>query len=290
MTINRYYYKELEPVHAGAGGFRLGRVDKTIQREPGTQLPKVAGTSISGAARAYAALAIQSPESAGQAKYDARKHAKCPVFFTFGHANDAEGGNAGQVAVGDAHILFFPVASMKGMTFITSVDVLENAGIQLENAPTQNQFGVNFGIDESDFNLAWLWVQKREQVRVSLPNFPNALNFLEKKRIVIVPERMLTALVNSQLEVRTSVSISPITGTAEGTALFVYEAIPRFTILTQEVVVDAYRDGGKVPDNKKNWKGPLEVLEHGLTMIGTFGVGGMGNKGFGRMELIRGGA
>jgi CRISPR-associated protein Cmr4 len=55
-----YYAITLDPVHVGTGGYRLGRVDNTITREPGTNLPKIPGSSISGVARAYTAMAIQS--------------------------------------------------------------------------------------------------------------------------------------------------------------------------------------------------------------------------------------
>lgn len=47
----------LDPLHVGAGGARLGRVDLPIAREPGTNLPKVPATGLGGAARAYTALA-----------------------------------------------------------------------------------------------------------------------------------------------------------------------------------------------------------------------------------------
>lgn len=55
-----YYTMTLDPVHVGTGGYRLGRVDNTIIREPGTNLPKIPGSSISGATRAYTAMAIQN--------------------------------------------------------------------------------------------------------------------------------------------------------------------------------------------------------------------------------------
>ncbi len=55
-----YYAMTLDPVHIGTGGYRLGRVDNTITREPGTNIPKIPGSSISGATRAYTAMAIQS--------------------------------------------------------------------------------------------------------------------------------------------------------------------------------------------------------------------------------------
>ncbi len=55
-----YFALTLDPVHIGTGGYRLGRVDNTITREPGTNLPKIPGSSIAGVARAYTAMAVQS--------------------------------------------------------------------------------------------------------------------------------------------------------------------------------------------------------------------------------------
>lgn len=55
-----YYAMTLDPVHIGTGGYRLGRVDNTITREPGTNIPKIPGSSISGATRAYTAMTVQN--------------------------------------------------------------------------------------------------------------------------------------------------------------------------------------------------------------------------------------
>lgn len=55
-----YYALALDPVHIGTGGYRLGRVDNTIAREPGSNLPKVPGSSIAGITRAYTAMGVQS--------------------------------------------------------------------------------------------------------------------------------------------------------------------------------------------------------------------------------------
>jgi len=54
--VLRYYALALDPIHVGTGGMRLGRVDLSIVREPGTNIPKIPGTSLAGAARAYAAM------------------------------------------------------------------------------------------------------------------------------------------------------------------------------------------------------------------------------------------
>src|SRR5690554_590110 len=62
----RYLLMTTDPVHIGTGGYRLGRVDQSIVREPGTGVPKIPGTTLHGAARSYAAQLYETPEAAGQ--------------------------------------------------------------------------------------------------------------------------------------------------------------------------------------------------------------------------------
>lgn len=70
-----YYAMTLDPVHVGTGGYRLGRVDNTITREPGTNLPKIPGSSIAGVTRAYTAMAVQceNPLDLKKQKYQTMK-------------------------------------------------------------------------------------------------------------------------------------------------------------------------------------------------------------------------
>jgi CRISPR-associated protein Cmr4 len=120
-----------------------------------------------------------------------------------------------------------------------------------------------------------------------------------QKKIVVVQDALFSQVVNSNLEVRTSVAIDPERGAAEDKALFTYEALPRATFLTAEVVLDDYRSGdngwplGKIEKTAKNnplpggsWSGPLEVAKAGLRMIEWLGVGGMGTRGFGRGAIV----
>src|SRR5947209_16511305 len=87
-TQQRYLFMTLDPVHIGAGGYRLGRVDMTIAREPGTNLPKIPGTSLAGAARSYAAMSYGKPSAAGK-HGEFKGHRKiCPIIYTFGTAPD----------------------------------------------------------------------------------------------------------------------------------------------------------------------------------------------------------
>ncbi len=70
-----YFAMTLDPVHIGTGGYRLGRVDNTITREPGTNLPKIPGSSIAGVTRAYTAMAVQceNPDDLKKQKYQTMK-------------------------------------------------------------------------------------------------------------------------------------------------------------------------------------------------------------------------
>jgi CRISPR-associated protein Cmr4 len=116
----------------------------------------------------------------------------------------------------------------------------------------------------------------------------------------VVHDDLFHHLVNSNLEVRTSVVISPVTGAAEPHLLYSYEAIPRAAVLAQEVIEDNYR-GTMLPvtqeydrtigDRKGNplgdtWSSPWDVARAGLKLIEILGVGGMGTRGFGRMKLV----
>src|ERR1017187_1186547 len=118
----RVAFLALDPVHVGSGGYRLGRVDLTIAREPGTTLPKIPGTSLAGAARSYAAHRYGKPEAAGQHKKLGKAQKEgCPIIYTFGTASENESGVAGTVSVGDARVLFFPVQSMAGPVWMTTL-------------------------------------------------------------------------------------------------------------------------------------------------------------------------
>ena len=304
-SIHRMLYEALEPVHIGAGGYRLGRVDKTICREPGTNLPKIPGTSLSGAAKSYAALLYGDPELAGNAPAPKRK---CPISYTFGYATDAGGGSAGTVSVGDAYILLFPVHSIKGRVWVTTKSALEQWAPGAGPIPDldDQQIAVRAGFAPSTgLNLGWLWFGNRTlswSFRDWLASLPAshrpvpAVVSSKADSVILVPSLLFGPIVNSNLEVRTSVAIDPKTGTTAKSMLFSYEAIPRETVLFQEAVEDDYHDKDDKPwqdlhvakellNHNLQWKRPIEVLKSGLDLMGTLGVGGMGTRGFGRLKM-----
>ncbi len=299
----RYLLMSTDPVHVGTGGYRLGRVDLSIVREPGTHVPKIPGTSLSGAARAYAASQYGSLTCAGQKNHCGKS--TCPICYTFGYLH-GEGEKttaySGVVNLFDAHVLLFPVHSMAGPVWVTTPERLKEAGFTLpQDIPDLPLEGGLYTWERQDaLNLGWLMLDAGPQVTLEAPEQWKDTDRWQaiQDRIVLVQKPLFSQVVNSNLEVRTSVSIDPERGAAEEGALFTYEALPRATFLMGEVVLDDYRDGqerrpfpvekrwdgGDLPGGP--WKDPLDVVRAGLRLMEWLGVGGMGTRGFGRVATV----
>lgn len=311
MRLEKYQYliMSLDPVHIGTGGYRLGRVDNAIVREPGTNVPKIPGTSIHGSIRSASAMRYGKPESAGQRPVGVPD--SDPVVYTFG-AGEEGGFSSGVVSISDAQILLFPLASQNGPVWITTSEVLRDAEFSVGKTPSAVEkvllsSGLS-GINDT-FPLGWVMLEiESNNINISPPNdsiWANEKALTEAfKRTVVVHSDMFSELVNSGLEVRTSVAINPETGAAEHGALFTYEAIPRATFLTFDVVIDDYRtvkpwpvtktakrENGTYQENAgeslgEEWKGPYDVLKSGCQLLEYLGIGGMGTRGFGRIKII----
>ncbi|PWH13948.1 MAG: type III-B CRISPR module RAMP protein Cmr4 [Anaerolineae bacterium] len=283
---HRYLLMTLDPVHPGAGGYRLGRVDLSIAREPGTRLPKIPGSSLHGAARSYAAYLYEKPKCAGQGQASSSNHcgdSGCPICYTFGYLKGKQM-SSGVVNVFDAQILLFPVHSMLGPVWVSTPQRLREAGFDVPNgSPADCECWTTLK-HTGQINLGWLMLDATGQVQIKPPDewAKDAWNAV-KDCIVLVPDSLFSHIVNSNLEVRTSVAIDPQTGAAEEGALYTYEAIPRATFLTAEVVLDDYSQ--KFPQNNR-WENPLDVIRAGLKMMEYLGVGGMGTRGFGRIAIV----
>ena len=184
----RYYALALDPIHVGTGGYRLGRVDLSIVREPGDNLPKIPGSSISGVTRAYTAMQaeryrVQSEETgesdaestarvvscAGKGGDFGEEHcgrSNCPVCVSFGFSKGrSQQSLQGMAQFFDARVLFFPVHSMVGPVWITSSTVLHQTGIddppqvptdQVRLAPTLHPVPTQ---RLTRLNLGWLLLQ-----------------------------------------------------------------------------------------------------------------------------------
>jgi CRISPR-associated protein Cmr4 len=295
----RYLLVTLDPVHIGVGGYRLGRVDMAIAREPGTNLPKIPGTSLSGAARSYAAYQCGRQRTcAGQKSCGDIE--KCPICYTFGF-QQGTAGNAGTVSMYDGQLLLFPVHSMVGPVWVTTQSRLAQAGFTPDGVAATGQTAQWLPIGTlgdggplaslRHLNLGWMMLSlANSPARVEAPErksdlFANPLWEEIGKRSVLVDDSLFSHIVNSNLEVRTSVSIDPETGAARSGALFTYEAIPRAAILWFDIVEDCYHTQS-LPANDHGWKNPANVAESGMAMIEFLGIGGMGTRGFGRAKVV----
>jgi CRISPR-associated protein Cmr4 len=308
MNWQKYSYliMTLDPVHIGTGGYRLGRVDNAIIREPGTNIPKIPGTSLHGAIRSAAAMRYGKPSAAGQ--FPKGRPEECPIVYTFG-GGEISGFSSGVVSISDARIVFFPLFSIDGPIWITTRSILQEAefsmnGTGVPEVSTEENIILSSGLKSVNnaFTLGWLVLNVQDNSLnldhnhwKNIPELDDAL-----KRIVIVHESLFSHIVNSNLETRTSVAINPETGAAEDGALYTYEAIPRAAFLMFNVIVDDYRTGKKPwPIDKKGnqegkdgdllgetWNNSIDVVNSGLRSLEFLGIGGMVTRGFGRIKTI----
>ncbi len=299
----KYFAIALDPIHIGTGGYRIGRVDNTIVRGPATGIPKIPGTTIEGNCRNYALLYAKSNDGL-EDNYKDNTHrlacakgkkvkdnngkdklpcGKCEICVTFGYAKDNEALQA-MASFSDARILFFPVSTMVGPVWITCPMVLKDAGIDNFQEPSKDKFITNLEVPENKLNFGWMMLQKDSDKSVTSETW--SLEGISEgilNRIVIVPDDLFSQIINSNLEVRTSVSIDPLTGTAEEGALFTYEAIPRGTVFWFEVI---YQDPEYYGLTNRNRDTIINTVENGLKYFEFLGVGGMSSRGFGRLKVL----
>jgi len=285
-----YFALALDPIHVGTGGMHLGRVDMSIVREPGTNLPKIPGTSIAGACRTYAAMQENAkfPQCAGQGGHCGQPD--CPICVTFGFAKGTSGGSfQGLAQFSDARLVFFPVHSLAGPVWVTCPSVLRDLEItDTESEPQDDQVRVASGVKVSgELNLGWLMLDVAGSgLTLTLPNVPQEI----LNRAVLVSDKMFGHIVNDNLEVRTSVSIDPQTGAALEGALYTYEAIPRSSVFYFEVVVSDphyYQIAGQEPLKDNGGKATVKAtLENGLRLFESLGIGGMSTRGMGRLRVL----
>ncbi len=284
----QYFALALDPIHVGTGAMRLGRVDMPIMREPGTNLPKIPGTSLAGACRAYAAMRENGkfPGCAGQKGHCG--DLACPICQAFGFIKD-NSTRQGLAQISDARILFFPIHSLAGPVWVTSPDCLRQAGeTQTKKGPDCGKLRVARGLSgNAKLNLGWLLLE----VAGNDLNFDSKVGSVPQEildRAVLASDELFSHVVNDNLEVRTSVSIDPATGAASERALFTYEALPRSTVLAFEVV---YKDPSLFASNA-NQPGRMDLsqivrtVENGLQLFEYLGVGGMNTRGMGRVNVL----
>jgi CRISPR-associated protein Cmr4 len=295
----------LDPIHVGAGCSRLGRVDNTIVRDPVTRIPKIPGSSLAGVTRAYVAMAegkyprcagLGQPEPEGTGGHCG--NSDCPVCTVFGFAKgkDSSGGFAGLAAFSDMHVLLFPVASQLGPQWITCPMALrllsDDKSQDTKDVPDDNVVYRKEKDSVEFLNLGWLFLSIKTDA--SWDDWIKGLNTFEipdyvKNNLGVVSDKLFTYIVNSNLEVRTSVAIDPATGAAEDKALFTYEALPRGTVLIWEITCRNPRHFKINGEDIAAVKSPEEVRDvvaQADSYLEHLGIGGMGSRGMGRVRVL----
>jgi len=197
----------------------------------------------------------------------------------------------GMLYFSDLKILFFPVFTMYGTKWTTTVRKLKEAKLEINVNENDEKVIVNknSNIKGNYINLGWLYLEAEEkEFSVDLEKLKFDNFDFQDKDIVIVPENLFSQIVNSNLEVRTSVSIDPITGAAKEGALFTSEAIPRGTILYGNIRIFDKNSFTGIDDKLaplptvENLECALEESKH---FFETLGIGGMTTRGFGRIKI-----
>lgn len=214
---------------------------------------------------------------------------RCIVCNTFGYSKNNRS-KRGLAYFSDLNILFFPVYTRLGTRWITSKQILndlkpdicksiselEDKGedsvfCNLETGTSLNLGWLNFKVSKFDKNFFDM---------IGFDNFKEVIDFI-KDKIVIVSDSIISQIVNSNLEVRTSVSIDPITGAAKDKALFTSEAIPRGTVFYGNVrIQNSFEENVNISDEDI-----FEALEDSKKYFEVMGIGGMTTRGFGRIKL-----
>lgn len=295
-----YYGITLDPLHIGAGGYRLGRVDNTIIRDAATGLPKVPGSSLAGVVRSYAALTLQAEDrKAAIACVKATETAKgncgqCKVCRLFGYASNGKdvGSRMGLLRFYDGRIIAFPIRTLHGPVWVVSPSTLLSVGVTLSELPGEEELLIDFpvkpvaGDKQARLNFGWLYMPVREMKKKDelAPVHAQLGNIMPNAQIAVAPDWLFAEIVNSGLEVRTSVSIDPKTGAADDGKLFTYEAIPAATLLAFDIAMDADR----MAEHGEDASEAEAIVKTALDQCAMLGMGGMTTRGFGRIRFFRG--
>lgn len=308
----------LDPIHVGSGGALIGRVDLPIVREPATRLPKIPGSSLAGVYRTYVAMYYEETRSQaarskpyypncvglGQPRPDGSGghcgQADCPVCTVFGFARgrDQAGGFAGLAAFSDAQILLFPVPTRRGPYWVTCPLAImpldpDGPGIEEHVVYLEKPLGRRL-------NLGWLFLETKADAGrfTRLKGILSGYNVPEyiARRLALLPDDLFIQVVDSNLEVRTSVAINPETGAAEERALFSYEALPRGTVLVWEVIArnpNHFKVGSEPVRAEVDENVPMDsparvhtVAAKAHDYLEHLGIGGMGTRGMGRLRVL----
>jgi CRISPR-associated protein Cmr4 len=316
-----YLFQTIDPLHVGTGGTRLGRVDNTVVRDPATRLPKIPGSGMSGAVKdAYDLKTLVDDQaiSSGLKKRPGNTRcagskgcgkSDCPVCTLFGTAPAENRPDAkakrGLIAFRDAFPVAVPVSSITGPIWITGATLA--AGLNLgtytfttqQNQPAvaapgklrviNNRVSIGtFLFDCPDGDIIPDNKINAQALTARVEKLSSADDVLQHicSRLAVCGEGIFPHLVETAMEVRTSVSIDPETGAAEDKKLFTSEAVPAGTLFQ----IDLNFLGGALGGPFSGFSSANELFEEieifGFPYLALTGIGGNVTRGFGRVRFL----
>ncbi len=296
----------VSPVHMGTGT-AVGVVDNPIQREVHTGHPVLAGSGLKGAMRDF--VRTQKGWSKAEVK---RRFGPGPDASDNGTSNASE--HAGAVSVGDAHLVVFPVRSLKGAyVYATSAVALgrlfrlariagasgmpeavvlepaENSAVVLDESLLVGGSLVlesyRFSAQKDTGALAdvagWL-------AGAALPQGPEWDFFRKKLRshLVLLPETWFSHFVHHSTSVEAHVRINDTTGTADDRGLFYTENVPPESLFVSLVMATEERTGRE--EGRESSDQILGALRDALH-ANVLQVGGDATTGRGQVAVTLGG-
>ncbi len=217
------------PVHVGAGN-SVGVVDSPVMRERHTRIPVIPGSSLKGV--------ISSLWQGGRGEEsEARK--------LFG-SDDSRNASAGQLLIGEARVLAFPVRSARqAFAWITCPLALErfrrDSGLDFAIPKIENEdqcFAAdalamgNCKVILEEYVFNNMAEDEVELLAGVLERATDAAVWREtlKSRLVVVADEYFSYFVENSCEVVSRCAIDQKTGTVSGGALFNQEQVPSETL------------------------------------------------------------
>ena len=246
----------------------------------------------------YAAIKCAGQDEAPTSEYIKGSYkdghcGSCIVCKSFGYSKQGDSWQ-GVLFFSDFNILLFPVYPRRGVKWITSSRILQDAGLLAEKSdaemPPEDMVVCHEQPDKKTngwINLGWLNLPYtvNKDIIEGINLSPLSSFKIQHKDIYVVSDSLVSQIINSNLEVRTSVSIDPLTGAAKKKALFTSEAIPRATVFYGNIrILDK-----SMFINKQNRLPSTSEITSALTaskhFYETMGIGGMTTRGFGRLRI-----
>lgn len=241
-------------LHVGAGK-SLSVVDLPIQRERITDFPNIQGSGLKGALRS------QTPAEPND------------ISAVFGPDTDKAGDYAGALSVGEAHLVLFPVRSLRGVfAYATSALALarlaREATAARQTLPLSNfvapaaktcqitstsDLAASGSVVLEEFAFAASASAGADQIaqwlaESALPPGEEYNFWREKvtKSLVILPDDDFRDFVLHSTEVTTRVRLEPDSKTVAQGALWTQEALPADSLLVSAITARRLRNGGSM--------------------------------------------